>query len=162
MKPPRIDTVTASAPNVLEIGWTTGEILTAHIDDWIERFALLEPLHNPKIFTQVQVGWYGHSVIWPDGVDLGADQLYERCKEEAGQPTLQLFDDWMRRNQLSLQTAADALGLSRRTVAYYRKGVKPIPRQTWLACLGWEVTRPQAKTLPKRLPTISEYAATHT
>ncbi len=161
MKPPRIDAVTALEPGVLEIRWTTGETLIAHVDDWIDRFALLGPLRDPAVFSQVQVGWNGHSVVWPSEIDLGADQLYERCKEEAELPTPQLFDDWMKRNQLSLQTAADALGLSRRAVAYYRNGARPIPRQTWLACLGWEATRPKAKTLPRRLPTAREYAAAH-
>jgi hypothetical protein len=42
------------------------------------------------------------------------------------------------RNGLSLTAAAEALGLSRRMVAYYRTGAKPIPRVAWLACIGWE------------------------
>lgn len=161
MKPPRIDAVTVPALGVLEIHWSTGETLTAHIDDWIERFELLAPLRDADLFAQARVGWYGHSVEWTEEIDLGADQLYERCKEDAGLPTPRMFDDWMRRNQLSLQTAADALGLSRRAVAYYRNGAKPIPRQTWLACLGWEVSRPTANTLPRALPSAREYAASH-
>lgn len=162
MKPPRIDEVTALEPGVLEIRWTTGETLVAHVGDWIERFELLAPLRDAATFSQVRVGWYGHSVEWPGDIDLGADQLYERCKEEAGLPTPQLFDDWMKRNQLSLNTAAESLGLSRRTVAYYRTGAKPIPRAIWFACLGWEATCPQKRTLPRTLPTASEYAARHT
>ena len=161
MKPPRIDEVSALEPGVLKICWSTGEKLLAHIGDWIERFEVLAPLSDASIFSQVRVGWYGHSVEWPGEIDLGADQLYERCKEEAEQPTAKLFDEWMARNELSLHTAAEALGLSRRTVAYYRTGAKPIPRQTWLACLGWEVTRPAQRKLPRRLPTAREYAAVH-
>lgn len=161
MKPPRIDEVTVLEPGVLEIRWTTGETLVAHVGDWIERFELLAPLRDAVTFSQVRVGWYGHSVEWPGDIDLGADQLYERCKEEAGLPTPQLFDDWMKRNQLSLNTAAESLGLSRRTVAYYRTGAKPIPRAIWFACLGWEVTCPQKQTLPRALPTAREYAALH-
>ena len=34
--------------------------------------------------------------------------------------------------------AALALGVSRRTLAYYRSGAKPVPRTVALACLGWE------------------------
>ena len=70
-----------------------------------------------------------------------------------------MFDGWMRRNQLSLATAAEALGISRRMVSYYRTAHKAIPRQTWLACLGWEATRPEARNLPRGLPTAREYAA---
>ncbi|MFA7241772.1 MAG: DUF2442 domain-containing protein [Sulfuricellaceae bacterium] len=161
MKPARIDEVTALEPGVLEIRWTTGETLVAHVGDWIERFEQLAPLRDAEIFSQVRVGRCGHAVEWSGDIDLGADQLYERCKEEAGLPTSQLFDDWMKRNQLSLSTAAESLGLSRRTVACYRAGAKPIPRAIWFACLGWEVTCPQNRTLPRALPTAREYAALH-
>lgn len=161
MKPPRIDEVTVSEPGVLNIRWTTGETMTASISDWIERFKLLSPLRDPHVFAQARVGWYGHSIEWSDGIDLGADQLYERCREEARLPAPQAFTEWMQRNELSLETAATALGLSRRTVAYYRSGARPIPRQTWLACLGWELTRPKPTELPMRLPTVQQYAALH-
>ena len=36
-----------------------------------------------------------------------------------------------------------------------------IPRPIWLACLGWEATKPKAKMLPRALPTAREYALTH-
>jgi hypothetical protein len=52
MKPPRIDAVTVLAPGVLEIHWTTGETLAAHINDWIERFELLAPLQDANLFAQ--------------------------------------------------------------------------------------------------------------
>ena len=68
-----------------------------------------------------------------------------------------MFDTWMHRNGLSLSTAADALGISRRMVSYYRTAHKSIPRAIWLACLGWEATMPKPKTLPLALPTAREY-----
>jgi len=37
---------------------------------------------------------------------------------------------------LSLNAAADALGLSRRMIAHYRTGSRPIPRVVALACEG--------------------------
>lgn len=46
-------------------------------------------------------------------------------------------------------------------VSYYRTAQKSIPRAIWLACLGWEATRPEPKTLPRALPTAQEYAAAH-
>jgi hypothetical protein len=67
----------------------------------------------------------------------------------------------MHRNKLSLSGAADALGISRRMVSYYRTAHKAIPRSIWLACLGWEVTRPETRVLPRRLPTAKEYANAH-
>jgi hypothetical protein len=46
----------------------------------------------------------------------------------------------MRRNDLSLTTAAEALGLSRRMVSDYRTAQRPIPKPLWLARLGaWDM-----------------------
>ncbi len=56
---------------------------------------------------------------------------------------------------------AEALGISRRMVSYYRTAHKPIPRAIWLAGLGWEATRPKDRALPRTLPTAREYAALH-
>jgi hypothetical protein len=44
----------------------------------------------------------------------------------------------MARHDLKLDTAVLALGVSRRMLAYYRSGAKPVPRTVALACLGWE------------------------
>ena len=66
----------------------------------------------------------------------------------------------MTRNGLSLTTAAESLGVSRRMISYYKTATKPIPRAIWLACLGWEITKPK-KSLPKTLPSIKEYASLH-
>ena len=59
------------------------------------------------------------------------------------------------------RTVAEALGISRRMVSYYRTAHKAIPRAIWLACLGWEATRPKERALPRGLPTAREYAALH-
>ena len=51
------------------------------------------------------------------------------------------FSAWMARNALSLSSAAEALGMTRRMMAHYRSGTRPVPRIVALACLGWEVIR---------------------
>ena len=86
------------------------------------------------------IGEWGHSLVWSDTIDLGADRLYERCKEQAGELSPSQFDTWMKSHQLSLTTAAEALGISRRMVAHYRTGSRPIPKIVGLACKGWEVS----------------------
>jgi hypothetical protein len=45
---------------------------------------------------------------------------------------------------LSLSDAAEALGLSRRQVAYYASGERPVPRTVLLACKGWEAEKEDA------------------
>ncbi len=140
-KPPRIEEVSAIEPATLVIRWTTGETMQADIGDWMERFALLAPLGDFSQFRKVRVGWYGHSIEWGDEIEVGADQLYTRCKAQAGEPSPAEFDDWMKRNGLSLATAAEAIGMTRRMIAHYRTGSKPIPRHVWLACIGWETLK---------------------
>ena len=139
--PPRIEEVTAIEAASLLIRWTTGETMHADIGDWMVRFALLKPLRDPGIFKKARVGWYGHSVEWSDDIELGADQLYSRCKAQAGEPSPAEFNEWMSRNDLSLSTAAEALGMTRRMITYYRTGSKPIPLSIWLACIGWETLK---------------------
>jgi predicted transcriptional regulator len=50
------------------------------------------------------------------------------------------FLEWRLRHGLSLSGTADAPGISRRMVAYYSNGEKPVPRPILLACKGWEVS----------------------
>lgn len=138
MKAPCIMAVTVRAPMVLEIAWSTGETYTVDVTEQVKRFKVLAPLADVMVFSQAHVGLWGHSVVWTDEADLGADLLYEMCRKQAGLPTPDEFDQWIKRNRLSLTIAAETLGLSRRMVAHYRSGSKPIPKVVGLACKGWE------------------------
>lgn len=140
-KPPRIKAVEVTGPTRLRIAWSTGEGLEVELAEPINRQRALAPLRDPAAFGRVQVGEWGHSLVWECGIDLGADRLYERCKEQAGEFSPGQFDAWIKANHLSLTTAAEALGLSRRMVAHYRTGSRPIPKIVALACKGWEVQR---------------------
>ena len=84
---------------------------------------------------------WSHGIGWPGGPDLGADRLYELGREQAGLPTASEFEAWMERNHLSLSVAAESLGMTRRMIAHYRTGSKPIPIFVGLACRGWEAKR---------------------
>lgn len=138
MKPPRIEAVEVVGPTQLRIAWTTGERLEVDLAEPIHRLKALAPLRDPAVFARVQVGEWGHSLVWDGEIDLDADRLYERCKEQAGEFSPGQFDAWIKANRLSLTTAAEALGLSRRMVAHYRTGSRPIPKVVALACKGWE------------------------
>lgn len=138
-KPPRIEAVEVVGPMLLRITWSTGEHFDLDLSGPIMRLEALAPLRDPAFFAGAQIGEWGHSLVWNDEVDLGADRLYERCKEQAGELSPSKFDAWMKNHQLSLTSAADALGLSRRMIAHYRTGSRPIPKIVSLACKGWEV-----------------------
>ncbi|MDY0073300.1 MAG: DUF2442 domain-containing protein [Thauera sp.] len=154
---PKLLAVEALEPYRLSTTWSTGEVLNVEVGDILRKHAELRPILEPEVFARVHVDDWG-SVEWLDA-EFGADNIYAWCKEQAGKVSHEMFDRWMQRNDLSLTTAAQALGISRRMVSYYRTAQKQIPRQTWLACLGWEATRPGPSVLPLRLPTAQQYAA---
>lgn len=98
----------------------------------------LRPLRDPVFFKRVRVGEGGHSVAWPGELDIGADRLWELSLEQSGRNDAAEFLRWRWRHGLSLTDAAEALGLSRRTVAYYANATHVVPRTVLLACKGWE------------------------
>ncbi len=67
---------------------------------------------------------------------MGADKVYARAKDQVGEVSLQMFDTWMHRSGLPLETAAEALGIRRRMVSYCRTAQKSIPRAIWLAMIS--------------------------
>jgi len=157
---PKLQAVEALAPYRLRTSWSTGEVLEVDVDDILRKISALAPILDPAVFARVHLDDWGHSIEWFD-TELGADNVYAWAKEQAGEVSHEMFGEWMHRNELSLTVAADALGISRRMVSYYRTAHKAIPRSIWLACLGWEATRPQGKTIPRALPTAREYANAH-
>lgn len=156
---PKLETVEAVAPYRLRTTWSTGEVPPVDV--------ITHPAQDPG--TRAHPGCRGvcAHAEWGGGIEwfdtrIWRGQRLRMGQEQAGEVSHEMFGDWMHRNDLSLTTAAEALGISRRMVSYYRTAHKAIPRSIWLACLGWEATRPKAKTLPRTLPTAREYAAAHT
>jgi len=145
MKPPSIKKASVVGPLTVEIEWNTGETLRANLSEWTT--PPFDELHDSDFFHKMEADDWGHGIGWPGGLDLGADNLYELCYQQAGLPTSREFDDWMRRNGLSLATAADILGMTRRMIAHYRTGSRKIPKVVGLAIRGWElIIRPASQT----------------
>ena len=157
---PKLQAVEALAPYRLRTVWSTGEVLVVDVESVLTGTPALAHLLAPEAFAKVHLADWGHGIEWFDA-ELGADNVFAWAKEQAGEVSHQMFSSWMHRNGLSLNTAAEALGMSRRMVSYYRTAQKPIPKAIWLACLGWEATKPKPKELPRALPTASEYALAH-
>ncbi|MBP9804417.1 MAG: DUF2442 domain-containing protein [Candidatus Accumulibacter sp.] len=157
---PKLNAVEALAPYRLRTTWNTSEVLEVDVESVLRKHAFLAPILDPAVFASVHLGEWEHSIEWFDA-EFGSDNVYAWAKEQAGEVSHEMFGEWMHRNDLSLTTAAEALGISRRMVSYYRTAHKAIPRSIWLACLGWEATRPQDRELPRVLPTAREYAALH-
>jgi hypothetical protein len=91
-------------------------------------------------FRAVRLGDWGHSIEWPNGTEIGADSLWLETLAATGRKDARDFLSWRLANGLSLSKTAEALGLSRRTVAYYSNGDRPVPKTVQLACKGWDAT----------------------
>jgi hypothetical protein len=83
---------------------------------------------------------WGHSLEWPNGDEIGADRLWLETLSALGRDDARQFLEWRLHNGLSLAKAAEALGLARRTVAYYSNGDRPVPKTVLLACKGWDAS----------------------
>jgi hypothetical protein len=110
----------------------------------VSRLKGMKPLRDRAVFAQAAKGEGGRSVTWPGEIDMGADRLWEMTLEQNGRMDTVEFMRWRWRHGLSLTQAAEALDLSRRQVAYYASGERPVPRYVLLALKGWEVEHEEA------------------
>ena len=124
----------------LLLRYADGERFELSLIDIIKRHPTLARLKDQAVFATAGLGEHGASVVWADDDDLelAADNLRARAVEQAGGVSHEFIWKWMAQHGLNLDTAAAALGTSRRMLAYYRSGAKAVPRTVALACLGWE------------------------
>ena len=136
-----VSVAAGNKPLTLRIRWDKGDESLVDVSGMIETFRVFAPLrHSPDLFRQVRLGDLGTDIVWTDEIDMAADTLWRLAQEQAG-VTLSpdAFKHWRERHAFTLDTAAAALGISRRMVAYYEQGTKPIPRVVALATRGLEV-----------------------
>ena len=130
--------VEAIGPAAVRLAWSDDTIVDLDLSAAIDG-RTSDALRDPAEFARVQVGDWGHSLIWPSGAELGADMLWLETLSATGHDDVRRFLEWRLRHGLSLSKAAEALGVSRRMVAYYSNGEKKVPKPILLACRGWEV-----------------------
>ena len=134
-----IAAVRATGPASLHLSWSDGTQADVDLASIMDDRAFAA-LRDAAEFAKVQVGDWGHSLAWPSGVELGAETLWLESLSANGQDDVRTFLEWRLRHGLSLSKAADALGISRRMVAYYSNGEKKVPKPILLACRGWEAS----------------------
>jgi hypothetical protein len=137
----RIAGVKYAAEYTLRLRWVNGRTMPVDLREPVHKLKGLRPLRDQAVFARAAKGEGGHSVVWPGDIDIGADRLWEMALEQNGHTDAVEFIRWRWRYGLSLSGAAEALGLSRRQVAYYVSGERPVPRTVLLACKGWEAER---------------------
>lgn len=135
-----IAAVRATGPASLHLDWSDGTDVELDLSAAVEDRAFAA-LRDAEAFAQVEVGDWGHSLSWPCGAEMGADMLWLETLSATGHGDARAFLAWRMRHGLSLSKAADALGISRRMVAYYSNGEKTVPKPILLACRGWEVSK---------------------
>lgn len=136
---PRIAAASPGArPLTLRITWAHGDETPIDVSGLIGTFRVYAPLRtNPVLFGQVRVGEHGADIVWTEEIDMSADTLWRLAREQSGETmTSDAFRAWRKRNAYTLDTAAKALGLSRRMVAYYEQGERPVPRIVTMATRG--------------------------
>jgi len=128
----------------LRLRWVNGTVTVVDLREPVFRLKGLRSLRDELVFAGAKKGEGGHSVIWPGDLDMGADRLWEMALEQQGREDAVQFIRWRWRYGLSLSAAAEALGISRRQLAYYASGKHVVPRTVLLACKGWETERKTA------------------
>jgi DNA-binding transcriptional regulator YiaG len=139
---PRIVAVTADKePLTLRIQWDRADESHVDVSGLVGTFRVYEPLRrSPEMFGGVRVGEHGTDVVWSDEIDMSADTLWRLAQEQSGATmSPDAFRRWRERKAYTLDAAARALGVSRRMVAYYEQGAKPIPRVVALAARALEL-----------------------
>lgn len=136
----RIERAFTRGDAVLIIEWDDGRRAEIDLGPVIAARKVLGPLTDPEAFHRIHIAEDGWSVEWPAArIDLGAAQLRRWADEQAGEAMpAAAFRDWIEGHGLTLDRAAEALGLSRRTVAYYLSGEQPVPKTVMLATEGYD------------------------
>ncbi|KAB0499868.1 DUF2442 domain-containing protein [Pseudomonas vancouverensis] len=140
MKRPRLSAVQALAGHCLSLTFIDGQQLSLDLSRDLQTYPGLKPLLDASVFASAELGDDGWSVEWPEpDIQIGADTLYrDALAQNAPDENTRIFMDWRARTGLPLNQAAEALGVSPRSISRYSSGREAVPRSLALACLGWD------------------------
>lgn len=140
MKRPRLSAVKTLGDWRLALTFIDGQQLTLDLSGDLHNYPGLSPLLDPDIFATAMLEDDGWSVEWPGpDIQIGADTLYlDALAQNAVDENTRIFIDWRARTGLPLAQAAEALGVSPRSISRYSNGREAVPRSLALACLGWD------------------------
>ena len=134
---PLVGGVAPAGAYSVSVTWSEGRRrgLTDVVDlaPHILSFRMYRPLReNEALFNTVHISADGAAIAWgaDDSIDM-ASATVERLAEEV--MTNDDFSAFLAANNLTFDSAAAQLGLSRRTIAYYTKA-RRVPRCVVLAC----------------------------
>lgn len=137
----RMESVHTNPGMIAVVTFTDGRTVRVDLSGLACRLEVFAPLEDGAEFATARIADFGWSLEWACGASLDTDRVLELALEQAGMAANVDFRHWQDAHQLSLMQAAEAIGLSRRTVSQYRTGARPVPRTVILACKGWEAER---------------------
>ncbi|NLI79850.1 MAG: DUF2442 domain-containing protein [Candidatus Riflebacteria bacterium] len=151
MKGTLIKAAKVVADQTIAVEWGSGKVSQVDFGALISSNPHFRPLAGKGAFTTIHVDEWGHTLSWACGADIGSESVWRMAQEQAGKAwSLAEFHAWMKRNSLSLSSAAEALKITRRAVIYYHQGHRPIPRWVEVACLGWEALKRERAGLKRK------------
>lgn len=133
-KAPRLESVRVLSGLQLEVRYTHGRQFVLDLSTQADELAAFASLKDPAEFATAQVSDWGWTLEWACGASLDSDRVLEMALEQAGLQANIEFRHWQDRHHFTLATAANMLGLTRRTVSQYRTASRPIPKVVELAC----------------------------
>ena len=133
----KLTALSVTGDHSLCLTWDDGRVGNVDLSGVISARKALRGLADPAVFARAALSADGWSAEWPGGIDFGALQLRRWADEQAGEAMpAAAFRAWMEGHGFTLDRAAEALGLSRRTIAYYLSGEQPVPKTVMLATEG--------------------------
>lgn len=146
MKRPRLSAVKALPDYRLALTYIDGQQLTLDLSHDLRAYPGLQSLLQAGAFEGAILVDDGWSVEWAgQDIQIGADTLYlDALAQNAADENTRIFIDWRARTGLPLNKAAEALGVSARSITRYSSGRETVPRSLALACLGWDFLQQQA------------------
>lgn len=142
MKRARLSSIEVLDDFRMRLSFVGGEVCTVDFKPLFEESPGLARLRDTQQFAHATlVEGEGWTVEWPElDIQIGADTLWlDAQAQNASEENTRIFAQWRARYGLSLSQAAQALGMTPRTISAYGTGARPVPRYIALACKGWEV-----------------------
>jgi len=82
---PRIVAVEARKPYAVELTFADGSTGRVDLSSWIVGgLGLVEDLNDPGFFARVRIDPESGTIVWPNGVDVCPDLLYEEAHHAGG------------------------------------------------------------------------------
>ncbi|MBC7962362.1 MAG: DUF2442 domain-containing protein [Steroidobacteraceae bacterium] len=146
MTRPRLQQVEPLADYKMKLVFRNNAVFTVDFIPFFAENPGLIRLRDAAEFAKAVVDEWGWTVEWLDlDIQIGADTLWMDAQaQNAPDENTRFFAGWRARYGLSLKQAAEAIGVTPRTISAYSSGARPIPKTVKLACIGWEALKKAA------------------